>query len=200
MVVAHSASLETTVDRPEDAVNDRIDTSPDLNARARTHFKSMVESIGVKRFASAMDLSTRQVNRILSGVQPNPIERMVRCLQTATPEIGDRSLDFVCQEVGGFFVRQDPHLGSAAANAVRECAEAIACISDGEISEIDEKEIREAIGALVGLLRTVEEKKARNEPRRFDSAMSSPAPAIGSNNHVAGTLPASRGARISRSA
>ncbi len=176
-------------------MTDRNESSADLNARARAHFRAMVESIGVKRFASAMDLSTRQVNRILSGVQPNPVERLVRCLQTATPEVGDRALDFVCQEVNGFFVRQEPHLGSAAANAVRECAEAIACISDGEISEIDEKEIREAIGAMVGLLKTVEEKKARNEPRRFAGSMASPEPANGAQVVPTVGLPASRGAR-----
>ncbi len=178
-------------------MNDRNETNADLNARARVHFKAMVESIGVKRFAAAMDLSTRQVNRILSGVQPNPVERLVRSLQTATPEVGDRTLDFVCQEVGGFFVRQEPHLGNAAANAVRECAEAIACISDGEISEIDEKEIREAIGALVGLLRTVEEKKARNEPRRFGNAMASPEPSVqGGGGGGSVGLPASRGVKV----
>lgn len=151
--------------------------SRDLNARAAQHFRALVDSVGVKRFAPAMGLSTRQVNRILSGVQPNPVERLIRSVQTASSEAGDRTLDFVCQEAGGFFVRQEAHLGNAAANAVRECAEAIVCISDGEISEVDEKEIREAIGALVGLLRTVEEKKMRNEPRRFGNAMASPEPA-----------------------
>lgn len=161
----------------KDAVDETSGNSRDLDARAAHHFRALVDSVGVKRFAPAMGLSTRQINRILSGVQPNPIERLIRSVQTASSEAGDRTLDFVCQEAGGFFVRQEAHLGGAAANAVRECAEAIACISDGEISEVDEKEIREAIGALVGLLRTVEEKKARNEPRRFGNAMASPEPA-----------------------
>ena len=40
----------------------------------------------------------------------------------------------------------------ATINAVRECAEAIAAISDGQISELDLKEIREAISALSSLI------------------------------------------------
>lgn len=172
-------------------MNDRIDSNNDLLARSRVHFRALVESIGVKRFASAMGLSTRQVNRILAGVQPNPVERLIRSLQCATPEAGDRALDFVAQEAGGFFVRQEPALGDAAANAVRECAEAIAAISDGEITEIDEREIREAIGAMVALLRTVSEKRQKNEKARFGSMMTSPEPVAAG----AGEKPVRNGSR-----
>ena len=35
---------------------------------------------------------------------------------------------------------------------MKECAEAIAAISDGQISDLDLKEIREAISALSGLI------------------------------------------------
>ena len=114
-------------------------------------FQSLVDSVGVKRFSSSLDLSTRQVNRILSGVQPNPVERLIRSLQAADADTGDRVLDYICQEMGGHFVRHEA-LDDAAVNAVKECAEAIAAISDGEISEIDVREIREAISALSGLI------------------------------------------------
>ncbi|MBN8646131.1 MAG: hypothetical protein J0L61_12925 [Planctomycetes bacterium] len=157
-------------------MNDRLPPASDLNTRAIAHFRAMVESVGVKRFAAALGLSTRQVNRILSGVQPNPVERLVKSLQSCSPEVGDRALDFVCQEAGGFFVRQEASIDSAAANAVRECAEAIAGISDGEISELDEREIREAIGALVSLLKVTSEARARGEAPRFSSTMAAPAP------------------------
>ncbi|MFM9956710.1 MAG: hypothetical protein ACKVZJ_01430 [Phycisphaerales bacterium] len=167
-------------------MNDRNESNPDLLARSRAHFRALVESIGVKRFAGAMGLSTRQVNRILAGVQPNPVERLIRSVQCATPEAGDRALDFVCQEAGGFFVRQEPALGDAAANAVRECAEAIAAISDGEITEIDEREIREAIGAMVALLRTVADKKQKNEKARFGNLMTAPEPAVAGGGEKSG--------------
>lgn len=143
------------------------DSNSDLNARGLAQFRALVESVGVKRFAHSLGLSTRQVNRILSGVQPNPVERLVRSVQSAEPEVGDRVLDFVCQEAGGFFVRAESTLDAAASNAVRECAEAIAAISDGEISELDEREVREAIGAMVSLLRLVNEKKEQGEATRF---------------------------------
>jgi hypothetical protein len=118
---------------------------------ALQRFAELVESVGVKRFAMNIGLSTRQVNRILAGVQPNPVERVVSCLQGSDPKIGDRVLDYMCQEMGGHFVRHEA-FDDAAVNAVKECAEAIAAISDGEISDIDLREVREAISALSGLV------------------------------------------------
>ena len=122
-----------------------------LQGEAQGHFAELVESVGVKRFAMSLNLSTRQVNRILAGVQPNPVERLIRCLQSAEAQTGDHVLDYVCQEMGGHFVRHEA-LDDATVNAVRECAEAIAAISDGHISELDVKEIREAISALSGVI------------------------------------------------
>jgi hypothetical protein len=115
------------------------------------HFAALVNSHGTKHFAQRVELSTRQVNRVLSGSQPNPIERTIRCIQAVPPEVGDRVIDFICQELGGHFVREEG-LNEAAVNAVRECAEAIAAISDGNVHDRDVQEIREAISALSGLL------------------------------------------------
>ncbi|MHC4130228.1 MAG: hypothetical protein ACYSWT_16275 [Planctomycetota bacterium] len=122
-----------------------------LKEEALRRFADLVGSVGVKRFAQSLDLSTRQINRILAGAQPNPVERLLRSLQSADPEVGDGVLDFICQEMGGHFVRHEA-FDEATVNAVRECAEAIAAISDGEVSELDVKEIREAISALSGLI------------------------------------------------
>lgn len=130
----------------------------ELRREAQRCFTSLVESAGIKRFSSSLDLSTRQVNRILSGAQPNPVERVVRCLQAADPEVGDRVLDFICQEMGGHFVRHEG-FDEAAVNAVKECAEAIAAISDGQISALDVREIREAISALSGLILNLREQR-----------------------------------------
>jgi hypothetical protein len=126
-------------------------TDDSLAEHSRSRFAELVESIGVKRFAACMGLSVRQINRMLSGAQPNPVERIVRCLQSAAPENGDRVLDFICQELGGHFVRHESQ-DEAMVNAVRECAEAIAAISDGQICEADVKEIREAISALSSII------------------------------------------------
>ena len=123
----------------------------DLSSAAIRRFAALVDSVGIKRFSAEIGLSTRQVNRILSGAQPNPIERMIRCLQCANPAVGDDVIDFVCQELGGHFVRHEA-IDTAAVNAVKECAEAIAAISDGEVSDLAVKEIREAISALSSLI------------------------------------------------
>ena len=123
-------------------------------------FAELVDSSGIKRFSQSLELSTRQINRILTGAQPNPVERVIRCLQAAEPEVGDRVLDYICQEMGGHFVRQEA-LDEAAVNAVRECAEAIAAISDGQISALDVREIREAISALSGLIMNLRNQQQR---------------------------------------
>jgi len=128
----------------------------ELTAEASGHFRRMVESVGVKRFSSCMSLSTRQINRMLSGAQPNPVERVVRSLQSCHPDVGDEALGFICQEAGGQFVKDEsPELDASAAEAVRECAEAIAAIADGEVSRVDEREVREAVSALTALLQAV---------------------------------------------
>ncbi len=129
-----------------------------LKEQALRRFADLVAGVGVKRFAQALNLSTRQVNRILSGAQPNPIERLLRSVQSAEPAAGDRVLDFVCQEMGGYFVRQEA-FDDATVNAVKECAEAIAAISDGHMSEVDLREVREAISALSGLIMSFNSRK-----------------------------------------
>jgi len=133
----------------------------ELTIDASERFREMVQSVGVKKFSACMDLSTRQINRMLSGAQPNPVERLVRCLQSCHPDVGDDALSFICQEAGGQFIKDEgADLDSVAVNAVRECAEAIAAISDGEITHVDEREVREAIAALTSLLHSVREERS----------------------------------------
>ncbi len=136
--------------------NDELDHI-DVPAQA---FRALVDSVGVKRFSSGMGLSTRQVNRILSGAQPNPIDRLIKSLSCCDPEVGDRILDLICQEMGGYFIREET-IEAASVNAVRECAEAIAAISDGHISKMDELVIREAVAALTSLAQIVKRQKIR---------------------------------------
>jgi hypothetical protein len=150
----------------KDELEQTISESDD---RAGELFRIMVDSVGVKRFASELGVTTRQVNRILSGAQPNPVDRLLRCLQACAPEVGDRVMDHLCQEMGGHFVREAGDLSSAAVNAVRESAEAIAAISDGNISAIDAVQIREAIGALVALSKKVQEERP-GRPARGSSS------------------------------
>lgn len=157
-------------------------------------FRRMVESVGVKRFAAELGVSTRQINRILAGVQPNPVHRLLMSLQACTPDVGDAVLDHICQEMGGYFVREEGSLDSASVNAVRECAEAIAAISDGQISRVDQIEIREAIAALIALSRsargeTHDASDAEPTVRGIAVGRSTHAPAVNAD----GLAPAARG-------
>lgn len=140
------------------------ETPDNFGDEALRRFAELVQSVGVKRFAHDMDLSTRQVNRILNGAQPNPVERLIRSLQSAKPEIGDHVLDYICQEMGGHFVRCEG-LNEATVNAVRECAEAIAAMSDGHISEQELTDIRSAISALSGIIVTMRTRRADGDTK-----------------------------------
>jgi len=136
--------------------------SDDLSTQAAAKFRAMVESVGVKRFAADMNLSTRQVNRMLSGAQPNPVERIIRCLQCCDAEVGDEALAFICQETGGHFVKEIGGFDRGSAEAVRRGAEAVAACADGYAGQINDDEIRQAISALVSLLGAEQRQPSRS--------------------------------------
>lgn len=116
-------------------------------------FEAMVESVGVKAFAANLGLSTRQVYRMLNGVQPNPLDRCREALAACEGLTADAAIDFLCEGRGGYFVCKADDLGQANVNAVKECAEAIVAISEGRSPRVTVKEIREAVAALCALER-----------------------------------------------
>ena len=121
--------------------------------RCEELFEEMVESVGVKVFAGGLGLSTRQVHRMLNGVQPNPVSRFRASLLSTSPTAARATLDFLCDEHGGYFATVVADLGAAAVNAVKESAEAIVAISEGRSVRVTVREIREAISALAALER-----------------------------------------------
>ena len=116
-------------------------------------FEAMVESVGVKAFAGAMGLSTRQIHRMLNGSQPNPVQRFHETMWASEGLTADAAIDFLCQLRGGYFLRIPETLTAANVNAVTESAEAIVAISEGRSAAVTVKEIREAIAALSALAR-----------------------------------------------
>ena len=123
------------------------------DGRCEELFEAMVDSVGVKAFAGNMDLSTRQIHRMLNGVQPNPIQRFREAVHACEGLTGDAALDYLCRLRDGYFVRLPEDLTFANANAVKESAEAIVAISEGRSPRVTIKEIREAISALAALER-----------------------------------------------
>lgn len=121
-------------------------------------FESMVESVGIKAFAAAMELSTRQVHRMLGGVQPNPVERFLEAVRASEGLTAQAAVDFVCRQCGGYFVQLAENLHVANVNAVKEAAEAIVAISEDRRPQVEIKEIREAIAALASLERLLVER------------------------------------------
>jgi hypothetical protein len=116
-------------------------------------FEAMVESVGVKAFAHRMGLSTRQVHRMLSGSQPNPLRRLCEAIKASDGPAARDALDFVAGRCGGYFIDSPPDFKSANLNAVKEAAEAIVAISEGAPCRVTIREVREAISALAALER-----------------------------------------------
>ena len=125
-------------------------------ARCDGLFDAMVESVGVKAFAMNLNLSTRQVHRMLNGTQANPLSRLWQAMGACEPVSGEEALDFLCQEQGGYFVRLPKDMDSANLNAVKESAEAIVAISEGQSPRVTVKELRDAISALAALERQLQ--------------------------------------------
>ncbi len=114
-------------------------------------FEALVDSIGVKAFAANIGLSARQVHRMLSGTQPNPVTRLCEALAAGDGFAATATLDYLCQRWGGHFVEYADNLAVANVNAVKEAAEAIIAITEGRSVRMTVKEIREAISALAAL-------------------------------------------------
>lgn len=125
-------------------------------ARYDELFEAMVESVGVKAFATSMSISARQVYRMLNGAQPNPIKRFNEAIIACEGPSRELTLDYLCQQQGGYFVRRTENLNAASVNAVKESAEAIIAISEGRPPKVTIKEIREAIAALAALERRLQ--------------------------------------------
>ncbi len=123
-------------------------------------FEEMVESVGVKAFASEMGLSTRQIHRMLNGTQPNPVRRFHDAVSACEGFTCDTVMDYVCRLRGGYFMRILENLAAANINAVKESAEAIVAISEGRSVRVTVKEIREAIAALAALERRLSQGEA----------------------------------------
>jgi hypothetical protein len=122
-------------------------------------FEAMVESVGIKAYAGAIGLSTRQIHRMLNGSQPNPIQRFVEALRACEGMTAQGAVDYACRQAGGYFVQRADDLAKANVNAVKESAEAIVAISEDRAPRVEIKEIREAISALAALERLLVEKE-----------------------------------------
>lgn len=114
-------------------------------------FEAMVESAGIKAFAANMNLSTRQIHRMLNGTQPNPLRRFCEMMLACGTKPAESILSYVCRQMGVYWIRVPENLRAAHVNAVRESAEAIAAIAEGRPSKAAVKDIREAIAALAAL-------------------------------------------------
>lgn len=70
-------------------------------------FERMVRATGTPRYSERIGLVRRQVNRMLSCAQPNPVNRLLIAIEAADPEAGREVIEYICQELGGRFVPDD---------------------------------------------------------------------------------------------
>jgi len=93
--------------------------------RSDVLFDALVDSVGVKAFAANLGVSSRQIHRMLSGTQPNPVRRLRDALASGDGMVSMTVLDYLCQEHDGHFVPVNADIEVANLNAVKEAAEAI---------------------------------------------------------------------------
>ena len=122
-------------------------------------FEAMVESVGIKAFASALGVTARQVHRMLSGAQANPLARFCDAMGACAPKAGEAVLSDLCRRRGVYWIRVPESLKAANLNAVKESAEAIVAITEGRSIRTTVKEIREAIAALAALEHVLDRKE-----------------------------------------
>ena len=125
----------------------------------------MVESVGIKAFASKMELSTRQVHRMLGGAQANPVARFCQAMQACDKKTAEAVLSHLCRQQGVYWIRVPASLKAANLNAVKESAEAIVAITEGRSVTTTVREIREAIAALAALEKILDADKADRRER-----------------------------------
>ena len=119
--------------------------------RCEELFEALVESVGIKTFASNLGLSTRQIHRMRNGAKPNPLRRFCEMLQACDLKSAEGVLSYVCRQMGVYWIRVPADVKTANVNAVREAAEAIVAISEDRPTRAAVREIREAISALASL-------------------------------------------------
>lgn len=144
--------------------------SESCQAKCDRLFGEMVESVGVKAFAAKLGMSSRQVHRMLSGSQPNPLRRFCEVLQACPQAKAEAAMSCLCRQMGMYWVRVPTTLAEANLNAVKEAAEAIVAIMEGRSVDTAVQEIREAIAALSAL------ERALDKGLRLSNAGGFPAP------------------------
>ncbi|MFB3891756.1 MAG: hypothetical protein ACE15C_07005 [Phycisphaerae bacterium] len=122
-------------------------------------FEAMVESVGVKAFAAAIGVTARQVHRMLSGAQANPLARFCDAMGACTRQAAEAVLSDLCRRQGVYWIRVPESLKAANLNAVKESAEAIVAITEGRSIQTEVNEIRQAIAALSALERVLDRKE-----------------------------------------
>jgi hypothetical protein len=135
----------------------------------------MVESVGIKAFAAAMGVSTRQVHRMLNGAQPNPLERFCRAMESCDPKTAERALSHVCRQSGVYWIRVPASMKAANLDAVKEAAQAIVAITEGRSVAVEVREIREAIAALAAVEKKLDHERAPARQAQADNAQYTPA-------------------------
>lgn len=104
----HATTPPRRASRIDPTEHDRIfgDNPRGVDAAVRDlrMFESVVRETGLVQFCEAIRLVRRQVNRMLSGAQPNPINRMIATIHAAESKAARRAMQYLCDEIGGSFI------------------------------------------------------------------------------------------------
>lgn len=98
---------QATDPRPDQSNLERmLSTNPRGYAAAKRDlaaFETLVRKTGTAEFCKRIGLVRRQVNRMISGAQPNPVNRLLVTIEAGEPEVARQTIEYLCRELGGRF-------------------------------------------------------------------------------------------------
>ena len=103
-------------------------------------------------FAQNAGMTTRQLNRIRSGDQPNPFHRAAQWSRLGSDETANRLVSMVCEANDGFFIQEGGSDSTNIEDTIQKAADVIKGLADGSLDEEDRRLVREAVAAMIGLL------------------------------------------------
>ena len=111
-----------------------------------------IDVLGTSGFAEQASMTTRQLNRIRSGDQPNPFHRAAEWSRLGTVESATILVSMVCEANDGFFIQEGGNNTTNIEDTIQKAADVIKGLADGSLDDGDRRLVQDAIAAMIGLL------------------------------------------------
>ena len=111
-----------------------------------------IDVLGTIGFAQKAGMTTRQLNRIRSGDQPNPFHRAAEWSRLGSADTANQLVSMVCEANDGFFIQEGGSDATNIEDTIQKAADVIKGLADGSLDDEDRRLVQEAVAAMIGLL------------------------------------------------